>query len=198
MATDTGPVGLIPTINDDGSNDYLPGSFSGSLTVGTPTAPITFLQIAPVSGPASYGTVSGGIKLVFNFTGPSNSAVTGVTASPGGSFPTLSNGSVGFSGVYELFYGTQTDCITWDATACTPTGSTTTIGNTLAVSFADGAILDVNLYNWSDWTMTPSISFDLVEGPTAVPEPASLALLATALAGLGLIGLYRRRLPRPA
>jgi hypothetical protein len=52
-------------------------------------------------------------------------------------------------------------------------------------------VADVNLYNWSDWTMMPDISFEEVSGPPAtVPEPASLAILGLGLAGLGLV---RRR-----
>jgi hypothetical protein len=184
----TGPY--APTINDDGG-PFLSGSFGGSLVAGQATAAETFLQVAPVSGPASVGTQTGSIDIAMSLSDIDSSAITGVSTSAGGNFAFTNGGSVYFSANYELFYGNQTDCLTWSGPSCSATDTTNTIGETLAVSFADGALLDINLYNWSDWDMAPDISFDLVNGPgVPVPEPASFAIFGVALAGFAMM---RRR-----
>ena len=104
------------------------------------------------------------------------------------------NGGVEFDANYAIDYATQTDCITWAGT-CKPAASsgpeTTALSDTLLLSFADGAQLDLNLYSWQDWNMEPQISFDLVSGPEVVPEPASFVLFGSALAALAFI--KRRR-----
>jgi hypothetical protein len=183
----TGPY--MPTINDDGGA-FLPSPFSETLGVGVTTTPSTFLQVAPISGGS--GTLSGSVDVAMTLSEGAGSAVTGVTTSAGGNTAFAANGTLYFAANYDIFYGSQTDCITWNASSCTSTNNTTTIGETLKVSFADGAVLDINLYNWSDWNMQPDISFDLVSGAgVPVPEPATLAIFATALAGLWMV---RRRL----
>ena len=184
-AIDANPGPYAPTINDDGGS-FLPSPFSGTLTQGTPLT-TTFLQVAPIAGGSSVGTISGSIDIAMILTGPGGSAVTGLSTSAGGNTAFLSNGTIYFGANYDLFYGNQTDCITWNASSCTSTGNTTTVGETLTATFADNAVLDIYLYNWSDWNMQPSIGFDLISGPTAtVPEPASFAVFGVAL--LGLIG----------
>jgi hypothetical protein len=182
-AIDANPGPYAPTINDDGGS-FLPSPFSGTLTVGTPLT-TTFLQVAPVAGGSSVGTVAGSIDIAMVLTGPGGSALTGLTTSAGGNTAFLSNGTLYFQANYDLFYGNQTDCLTWNSSSCTSTGNTSTVGETLTATFADNAVLDIYLYNWSDWNMQPSIGFDLISGPTAtVPEPASFAVF-----GVGLIGL---------
>ena len=184
-AIDANPGPYAPTINDDGGS-FLPSPFSGTLTQGTPLT-TTFLQVAPIAGGSSVGTISGSIDIAMILTGPGGSAVPGLSTSAGGNTAFLSNGTIYFGANYDLFYGNQTDCITWNASSCTSTGNTTTVGETLTATFADNAVLDIYLYNWSDWNMQPSIGFDLISGPTAtVPEPASFAVFGVAL--LGLIG----------
>jgi len=192
-ATDTGAAGYVPNLSAVG----LKSPFTENLTVGGGmTTPTTFLQVAPIGGSQGVGTKTGTVSVAFTLTAPTSSSVTGVTYS--GDAATLSGGVITVAANYELFYGTnpQTDCLTWNAATCTSTGNTTTIGDTLVVTFADNAVLDVNLYNWSDWNMTPNISFQLVTAPstggpaTPAPEPASIALFGTAFAGFSLI---RRR-----
>ena len=195
-AVNTGSSPYNPTINSDGGA-YLPSPFSGTLTVGQLVS-TTFLQVAPVAGNASVGTIMGSIAIDMALVGPGGSAVTGVTSSAGGNGATFSNGNIDFLANYELFYGNQTDCISWNSATCTSTGVTNKVSETLAVTFADNAVLDIDLYNWSDWNMMPSIGFDLVSGPsTTVPEPASLAVFAMGLLGLGML-LNRSRSNRQA
>jgi hypothetical protein len=185
-----------PTINDDGGA-FLSSPFSGNLTLGQLVS-TTFLQVAPVSGGANVGTIAGSIDIAMTLLGPGGSAVTGVTTSAGGNGAFVANGNLYFAANYELFYGNQTDCITWNSATCTSTGVTNKVSETLAVTFADNAVLDIELSNWSDWNMSPSIGFDLVSGPsTAVPEPASIAVFAMGLLGLAML-LSRGRGTRQA
>jgi len=179
-----------PTINDDGG-PFLNSPFSETLMAGTPVT-TTFMQVAPIAGDT--GTLKGVVSIAMKLTGPGGSAVTGVTASAGGNAVTLSGGTIDFSANYEMFYGSQTDCLTWNSSSCTATGNTSTVGKTLTVTFADKAVLDIYLYNWSDWNMQPSIGFDLVSGPVAaVPEPPSFAELGVGLIGLIGVTMFRRR-----
>ncbi len=187
--TNTSGAG-VPTIND-GSGTYLPGSFSGTLTQGQTTPAQNFLLVSPTNGS---GLVTGSILVDFSFSDALGSAVTSVSGTAGANAASLVGGKVAVDADYAINYATQTDCITW-AGSCAPDAKSgaikTALSNTILVSFADGAALDVNLYNWSDWNMEPEISFEMVSGPTAapspVPEPSTIALFAVALAGLALM-----------
>lgn len=188
----SGAPGYVPTVNN-ASSGYLPSPFTESLSLGATTAATTFLLVGPISGGSGVGTKTGTVAVNFTFATASKSSVSSVTYSSGGNAVTLANGVISTAANYELFYGNQTDCITWNASSCTPTDNTTTIGETIEATFTNGAVLDVNLYNWSDWTMSPKISFDLVKDPSTVPEPVSVAIFGSALAGLALT---RRRAVR--
>jgi len=198
-AVDTGTGSYLPTINYNG-NPFLTSPFTEQLSVGVTTAPTTFLQVSPVSGSSSVGTQTGSILIDMNLSDSATSSITGVSYSSGGNGAILSNQSIQFMANYELFYGNQTDCLTWNSASCTPNGTTSTIGETLTVNFSDGAVLAINLYNWSDWDMAPQISFDLVspDPPTSVPEPASIAVLGAGLLGLGLARRWCTRVGRTA
>jgi hypothetical protein len=203
----SGNTSYDPTINVGTSGTNLPSPFTESLTVGSTTAATDFIVVQPLSGPASVGTVAGTVAVDFNFSGTGGLGTVKSVSSSDGNGSLVSggtyNGQVSVTGYYELYYGTspQTDCIVWSNTVCTTNISSgsapvtsDTVGDTLTITFTNNAVLQVNMYNWTDWNMSPNISFNLVAAPHSVPEPASLAVFATSLAAMGVI--RRRRVRR--
>jgi hypothetical protein len=169
------------------------------------------LSITNVNGgwsPTAASNLSDGLSSPFSENLAGAGSTTGVlnfyTATPPGfgygsndtatitaTFTNLSDGTSSTTSSYNdtaiwlANYNNQTDSITWSNS-----GSEL---DPIVVQFTNGAILDITLGNASDWAIVPTIKFTLANAPAQVPEPASLALFGTALAGLGLLKAARRR-----
>jgi hypothetical protein len=169
-------VGNAPTITDDGNTGpdggTLSSPFTENLNLNTPTTNTNFFTATPArtsgcSWPCTGNTASEDIKVTFGFTAPS-----GIT------------NTVSATGVYTADYNNDTDSINW---------TSGTSGSPLVVDFSDGAVLDITLVDASDWSITPDISFDLKDDPSATPLPPALSLFGGGLGMLGMLGWRRKR-----
>jgi hypothetical protein len=173
-----------------------------ALTLGQSTGELSFFTVSPTSSTKN-DTVTGIVTVNFALTDPTavKTATSGTTA--GGIAPSaVTNGQFSVTANYQIDYANSTDCISWTVAACTLPGDSSvpdskTLGDTVVVTFADGAVLDLGLWNWADWNMQPGISYDLVSDPTSpktVAEPMSMALLGVGMVG---VGAMRRRARAP-
>jgi hypothetical protein len=160
------------------------GNFSFALTPGAGyTAPVNLALFSPDNNKCEGSGCSGGSKgtetdpftIAFTFTKPSGAAATTDNAT--------------FTAKYALSYlacdpggdGTgRSDCVSWGASP-------------IVANFTDGAVLDIELNNASDWDISPTIAFSLIDGPgDPVPEPSSIALLGFGLLGVGFVANRKR------
>lgn len=170
--------------------------FSINLTAGTETTPTKFFTTSPASS-CSGGGCSGnkGTETDLLTIDFSNLDVTGIgsTSSPveqQGTFTAKYSGAELSCAVDDGVspHSGDTDCFVWNGAADTYNGSTM-----LSESLGGGYDLDLYFYNATDWNITPTVGFELVQTPPPdAPEPATLTLFAAGLAALGW-GVRRRR-----
>ena len=177
-------TGNLGSFTNNTSNNTVSGSFTELLmSNSTPpytTAQLPFFTASPKSCSSCTNTVTGTISASFTNMKLNGSATALVS-------PVIS------TAVYTANYKNDTDSIKWTTGT---TGSSLGSGDwDLVFNFTDGSELDVILYHYGDWNMTPKIVFDFVPGKK-VPEPSSLVLIAAALLGSGSI--MRRRQKRSA
>lgn len=167
--------------------------------LGTETSLMNFFTASPAGSCSGGGCIGGryGTETDLLTVTFSNLAISGIGTI--GSLTTTATYTAKYSGS-ELSCAVgdhvspsrgATDCIVWAGASNTWNGSTM-----LTESLGNNTDLNIYLYNATDWSITPKIGFELVDAKTSVPEPGSLALLGTALGGLGLLGFaVRRRRP---
>jgi hypothetical protein len=165
-------AGNAPTITDQLGNP-----FTEILALNTLTMLINFIEVAPA---ATSGDYSCSTHYPYNCAG-SNIATGTITATFSFTGPSGITGTAIDTATYTANYKNDTDSVIWNS-ATSP----------IPVKFTDGATMTISMDNAKDWNLYPQLTFDLTQDPSAVPEPASLALL-----GAGLLGRWHDSPPSP-
>lgn len=153
------------------------GSFNSSTDKGSfsneavPLSETGFFDVSP-AGSCGYlcgkaDTASGTITLTFS----SLELIVGTNTY------TETGGPYQATATYMANYKNDTDSVTWSSSV-------------IPVTFSNGEVVDITLYNASDWTIDPEISFKVV---SQTPLPAALPLFAGGLGVMSLLGLRRKR-----
>ena len=171
-------ISYSATVGTGPSFSKVLGTFSSSTNTGSfsnETVPLSetgFFDVSPASRCGSCGTkdtASGTITLTFS----SLELIVGTNTY------TETGGPFTASATYMADYKNDTDSVTWSSSV-------------IPVTFSNGEVVDITLYNASDWTIDPEISFTVV---SQTPLPAALPLF---IGGLGVMGLFGRRRKRQA
>jgi len=192
----SGLTGNAPGIVDDLKSGTSGSHINFSLSVPTTGSTTTnFLQFDPASSSGisnagnCYGScnnshndiVSEMVTATFDFTLPTgDSAAAVVTGEFYANYDGKLDGTEGGTNPISCGdSGSPADCIVWNS------------GTPFTATFGNGDVLTVALNNAHDWDITSTATFGMTV-PTAVPEPASLALLVVGLLSTVVCGRRRR------
>jgi len=149
------------------------------LTYGVPTSDLDFFTVKPAhecgSSCKHNDTASANVRVRVAFE---------EIEKINGTNTVVATGSITESAKYKADYKTDTDSFDWKS-ADTP----------IPVDLTNGDVLDIILFDASDWDLKPQISFDLIDPPnlSPVPIPDSFPLFVTALGAMGLLAWRKKR-----
>jgi len=168
----TATAGNGPSYNGEGATGF---TFNWSNNTGTfsetlPLSETSFFSVSPAG--------SSGCNFSCDYTASGTITVTfsSMELIVGGNTYTSTQSSYQDTAAYIADYNNDTDSVTWTSSV-------------VPVTFTNGEVLDIKLYNASDWTIDPEISLTVSQ----TPLPAALPLFLGGLSVMGVLGWRRRR-----